>query len=1108
MKNLDFIAEELFNKIRGRFPSITIGDEEGKVTDQPSAARFFDFQYKQGEKSLGSVSVTLTDESVQVMYNNDFVANEDTMTRNHWYDFLKELRMFAKKRLLNFDTRNINKSNLDKRDYQFLARQRNGDEQMNEAKLYGTSRKSYQDIGRARVTIEHTKPVNQELAAGRTQYIGSLFIESSEGERFKYPFRHLNGARAMARHVSEGGVPHDDFGKYIVSLSEELASLRKFKTYMSRSAVMAEGLSAYSEAVIERIDTIKNTVEKLQRESHYNEAIDTFETAILEDVPTDVAENWIDQLTIRQFNEELKDVFPYIYKLVSEKTVADELGPDDLAEERVDEIAPIIYGLLGLAGAGYAAYKAMPTAKDAPLGRAIKIACDKGDKDACDAYDNLDMYVDANDQEKLQQLVFQYVKEPFGDFKNVPESTTEDEIENAFEELMGQFAEGVEMCPEACCGKPVTECSCGPDCPHCDCYEKNKMNEDEVRGMDGDAIMSWYNKYEDYPSYDAYGLADGFFKFFLDSGIPTDAMEKQECFALIKKFGSEEFMEDPLGAMEKAPKLAPITTAMFEEFKQIAGPDFGEEEVRTASRMLDNIDENRFSKNDDEHELNKLMRGTQLDPDSTAYLKSPKKKNKKNKQVGEGIKKGDTVMVNDEQGPGQDFSAPGVIIGLSSKRGKARVRFGNNKTEILPIDMLSPMGEGNEFAQKVQQMKAAGAKKGDKFKTSDGKEHTLEDVTEYVLSMYDRETGQFPKGETAVLTAIEKDFGEQYINPAKQFIEMVNAKFEQMYGYKDTFESQMQEALQAGDEKMLMDLYNTYKDNKMIPKKYRDLMGRVKDELTNKKPAKAQPASDKKDADPDLEPFGGKGPEVKTAKADTAKPKAPTNKSKPNYDASGSEVTGNYGMQKTAYDPDYSGPEGYLNDAEAIEGLMSKSAMSSEENQWLQMAYRKYGITKDNLGQVLKDIRQGVAQKAAADVRNFDQSQESIELERIRQIAGIEETGIDPQVQQAQKDMQILAKQAKQGAVDEKAFLNTANTILKLDLGTKMHNAVNAFYHAVRRAPDPEGKLKPMLDSIGKMLADTQKFADQSKAAATGDAFDPRGMKSEELDDIRRIAGI
>ena len=34
-----------------------------------------------------------------------------------------------------------------------------------------------------------------------------------------------------------------------------------------------------------------------------------------------------------------------------------------------------------------------------------------------------------------------------------------------------------EMCPEACCGKPVSECVCGPDCKHCDCYEKNNIDE-------------------------------------------------------------------------------------------------------------------------------------------------------------------------------------------------------------------------------------------------------------------------------------------------------------------------------------------------------------------------------------------------------------------------------------------------------------------------------------------------------------------------------------------------------------------------------------------------------------------------------------------------------
>jgi len=42
----------------------------------------------------------------------------------------------------------------------------------------------------------------------------------------------------------------------------------------------------------------------------------------------------------------------------------------------------------------------------------------------------------------------------------------------------------VEMCPDACCGVPVTECTCGPDCKHCNCFEtKNKVNANRNYGM-------------------------------------------------------------------------------------------------------------------------------------------------------------------------------------------------------------------------------------------------------------------------------------------------------------------------------------------------------------------------------------------------------------------------------------------------------------------------------------------------------------------------------------------------------------------------------------------------------------------------------------------------
>jgi len=329
MREFEKIGEDLFNKIRGRFPKVTIGDANGEITNEPSAARFFDFDYN----GLGKVSVSINEDSgLTVIYSKDFMENQDEITRDAWYDFLKELRVFSKKRMLDYSVRDITKSNLDKRDYKFLAK-RPGEETMAESKMYGTNRVSYQKVDGARLVVKHTESINAEVTASRTRNIGAIYIESADGERFKYPFKHLSGARAMARHVAEGGKPFDDFGTHITSLSEEMSKLRKFKNYMGRSAVMAESLAGYMDAVHDRIKSVKKAIESLQKPNYYKESFAAFETPMMEDVPADVAENWIDQLTIKQFNEELADVFPYIYKLVSEATKAKELNADDLMSE-------------------------------------------------------------------------------------------------------------------------------------------------------------------------------------------------------------------------------------------------------------------------------------------------------------------------------------------------------------------------------------------------------------------------------------------------------------------------------------------------------------------------------------------------------------------------------------------------------------------------------------------------------------------------------------------------------------------------------------------------------------------------------------------------------
>lgn len=51
---------------------------------------------------------------------------------------------------------------------------------------------------------------------------------------------------------------------------------------------------------------------------------------------------------------------------------------------------------------------------------------------------------------------------------------------------------------------------------------------------------------------------------------------------------------------------------------------------------------------------------------------------------------------------------------------------------------ISDLMDGNEFAKKVTDLKAKGAKPGTKFKTSDGKEHTLEDLVEKMMLVRDQ----------------------------------------------------------------------------------------------------------------------------------------------------------------------------------------------------------------------------------------------------------------------------------------------------------------------------------------------------------------------------------
>ena len=330
--NFERIAQDLVQQMSTRFPSMKKETVDGKPIDgkehRDGDARkiSFDFTSRRNGEKLTNVSISLSDAdqkpALLVLWNKN-------PRDNSWVNFLDELGDFAQSHSLDFKLQNPSQSNLDKRDPI-------GEGNMNESRLSGTSRTSYQEIGEAKIIVRHSQPVNYNAPNGRTQHIERIFIENAVGERYAYPVKHLNGARALAQHVSHGGTPYDDIGKHVVSLSEELAKLRFFKNYVDRSEVISEAMGTIHSKVIERIEQIKKEVHTLQSPKNYALFKESFTSRPSRDVPEEILNDWVDRLTVRSFNEELKAVFPYIYSLVDESDIpVKDVDVEDILSERV-----------------------------------------------------------------------------------------------------------------------------------------------------------------------------------------------------------------------------------------------------------------------------------------------------------------------------------------------------------------------------------------------------------------------------------------------------------------------------------------------------------------------------------------------------------------------------------------------------------------------------------------------------------------------------------------------------------------------------------------------------------------------------------------------------
>ena len=336
MKPIEIIASDLFDKVRSRFSNLQMGDETGSVTADPAQARFFDFDFAVEEVNLGRVSISINETgNLKVYYSQGITENTDTITQSIWYDFLKEMRFFAKRRLLRFDTRDISKGNLDKTDFKYLAQNGPKDNNMNESALTGSTRTSHRKLENTDLIIRHSEPIDASKAGARSRKIKNLFIQNAEGERFKFPFVYLPGARAMQRHVSNGGYPHDAGGKHIVKACEEILKLSDFGRKVKHST-LNDNAHGIIERAGQKLKSLRNHMECMSKQGYYESWAEGFQGDEENVIEMDDAtmESYKDTFTVNKFDEALAEVFPLLHAIMQE---AGEIDLEDVIAEGSDE---------------------------------------------------------------------------------------------------------------------------------------------------------------------------------------------------------------------------------------------------------------------------------------------------------------------------------------------------------------------------------------------------------------------------------------------------------------------------------------------------------------------------------------------------------------------------------------------------------------------------------------------------------------------------------------------------------------------------------------------------------------------------------------------------
>jgi hypothetical protein len=313
-------------KIRGYKP-VALNARNQRVEASPKAD-VIEFTFKKDGEEYGKAWVTIDDASNVVLYYDEEQADSpDGATPglefdDSWTGFIKHLKSWAMRRQLDFELSDKDRLGDDMRHREYFKMKENiaeGYYPMGKSASYNDS------VPSIKIILQHTKQIQE--GEQRFRNIARIFLENTLGERILAPTTRPGIARVYARHLAEGGLPHDDRWQHIGSLVEDYTKMAGF-VRATRNKQFNESAQSLINEGVNHYESLRETLSRMTGKRGYNAYFESYTPALME---TEGDESNLNELFVQEtLDPRIESVMPILSRL--RKNIGEMKEVSELAE--------------------------------------------------------------------------------------------------------------------------------------------------------------------------------------------------------------------------------------------------------------------------------------------------------------------------------------------------------------------------------------------------------------------------------------------------------------------------------------------------------------------------------------------------------------------------------------------------------------------------------------------------------------------------------------------------------------------------------------------------------------------------------------------------------